>query len=517
MSKKRNRIFTVIDIGSLAISMKIFQLSSQKESIPIEVESVRSYFPLGTQTYRNGVLSPEQVSTVCEILKGFCRKNDEYKAEFCICVATSAFREAKNQDYAVERIRLRTGLQVVILNNSMERFYRNLYVKMTVPSFREMSGSGTVLLDIGAGSIQSTVYNEASFMFSQNMLLGPLRIEDIYSGLERDSNRAEQILEEYISLVFEDYHAIAPKGVNYTHLIVFGEETGFMKQILKHEPGTYSQLTNEEFLLFYDIIRKLTPDELVLDYNIPFSTAALLWTSALLVKKMLEYGGFKHIHLPNVSLCDGIAYHFAAENNDIKLPFRSSEDILNAARNMGKRYRYDRKHSERVRLIAAEIFVNTTKFHGLSNRDGLLLEIAAILYEVGKHIQVSNYNRRSFHIINTTEILGIDRHEQEIIAYIAGLCNHQSLYDDLEYQNLQPDKKMLISALTSILRLADALEASRRQRIQSVHILMDENQFQIVCEHTEDISYECWEFDHKKDLFCEVFGVMPVLKTRRIS
>src|SRR5659263_178317 len=110
MPKKRT--IAIIDIGSLSIRLKIFELAAKEA--PKEIESVRRFLALGAETYRRGLISAEQIAELCEILSGFVLKMKEYKISDSICVATSAFREAKNRDFVVEQIRLRTGLIVKI-------------------------------------------------------------------------------------------------------------------------------------------------------------------------------------------------------------------------------------------------------------------------------------------------------------------------------------------------------------------------------------------------------------------
>ena len=511
---KKKNLVAVIDIGSLATGMKVYSVSDSK--VPDVVESLRAYLPLGSSTYGTGAISETDIAEVCRILSGFSLKCKEYKVDQTICVATSAFREAKNRVFALERIRMQTGFQVEILDNTIERFYRNLIVKETLPEFAEMAAAGTAILDIGSGSIQSTVYSDSAFVFSQNMSLGPLRIEEVYSGLERNAPDPQAVLEEHISSVLEDYHAIAPKGVKYKNLVVFGEETVFFKSLAEMDPYTSVEMDFQTFGALYAFLGKTPASELVLDHHIPSPAAGLLRPSVLLTKKTLEYSGAEKLFLPSVSLCDGIIYHYAWKNLGLKLRFPPNQDVLDAARHMGKRYRLDKKHAERVRAFALEIFGQTRHLHGLSDRERLLLEVSAILYEVGKHIHVTNYHVRSFHIIDTTEILGLTRTEQEIIANVARFCGESSILSNRFFHYMSEQKRNVVAKLAAILRLADALEASRKQKITNLKVISEGESLILSCEHQSDISYECWEADNRKDLFVEVYGVSPVLKPKKV-
>ena len=146
MAKKQ--LIAIIDVGSLSLRLKVFEAASKE--YPKEIESVRRFLSLGAETYRNGVISSDQIAELCEILAGYVLKMKEYKIKDAICVATSAFREAKNRDFVVEQIRLRTGLTIRILDNAQERYFHNLAVKELMTGFDKIIQNGTLILDIGA-------------------------------------------------------------------------------------------------------------------------------------------------------------------------------------------------------------------------------------------------------------------------------------------------------------------------------------------------------------------------------
>ena len=167
MSKK---IVAVIDLGSITARLKIFEISSK--GCPKEIEVVRKIIAVGNSSYKSGVINSRQLDEICDCLHAFDIKCKEYRVTTVFCVGTAAFRDAGNRDVIVEQIRIRTGFRVEILDNSMERFYQNLAVKETMPEYKSLVMNGTMILDIGASSLQATVYDKSEFIFSQNMVLG---------------------------------------------------------------------------------------------------------------------------------------------------------------------------------------------------------------------------------------------------------------------------------------------------------------------------------------------------------
>ena len=69
-----------------------------------------------------------------------------------------------------------------------------------------------------------------------------------------------------------------------------------------------------------------------------------------------------------------------------------------------------------------------------------------------------------------------------------------------------------MAKLAAILRLADALDVSRKQKITGCRTVMKENQFRVIVTSREDLSLERWTFEKQSGFFGEVFGLTPILE-----
>ena len=169
--------FASITIGSSEISMKIFEISS-KRNIK-QLDNVRYPCELGMETYSKGRLSHEIVNNVCDTLVDFTKIMKEYDVKDYIAVATSAVREASNCLLVLDRIKLVTGLTVSIVSNSQQRFLCYNAIALKQNEFNNFVGKGALVLDIGAGSIQLSVYESSTLRSTQNIKLGFLRIKEL--------------------------------------------------------------------------------------------------------------------------------------------------------------------------------------------------------------------------------------------------------------------------------------------------------------------------------------------------
>ncbi len=503
----------VINIGSLRARLKLFEVGSKGK--PKNVETVSKYISLGAQGYTSGIIQPEQVDELCNVLNMFDIKCKEYKVSRVFCVATSAFREAGNRDVVLDQIAIRTGFKINVLDNSVERNFYNTAIRETMPEFIELIKQGTMILDIGAGSMQATVYDNSEFVFSQNMVLGSLRISDMLSDIQNRTTHYEDVLEEFIDQDLEDYHNAEPKGIVYKNLIAFGSEMGFIKILADKEESSNVMLTKAEFNQVYEYLLKTRPSDLTLNNSIPANVAPLLLPTALIIHNMLEYTGLELVYMPKGTLGDGVIFDYCFNELKLKPTVDLSKDVICASRSIAKRYKCDKKHIELVEKMALEIFDASVMVSGLTERDRLILRLAAILHEVGKFVDAKNHNNAAYSLIRYTDLIGINSTELDIVALVVRLYPKENPYSDRFYSQLPPDTKVVVSKLTAMLRIADALDASHKQKIKKMSAQLVHKVLTIVCEVSSDMSFEEWSFEHRGLLFKDVIGVEPHIKLKR--
>ncbi len=510
MAKK---LVAVIDIGSLTARLKIFEIGSNGK--PKAIEAVRRLISVGSKSYRSGVIGSAQLEELCECLNAFGQKVKEYRIQRVFCVATSALRDAGNRDVVIEQIRIRTGFKIEILDNSMERFYQNLAVMETMPEFKDLINNGTMILDLGASSLQATVYDNSDFIFSENMVLGSLRIYELLSDLQNRTTHYEDVLEEFISQDLNDYHAVEPKGIVYQSLIAFGGELGSIKKLAGMDPNNACVISKADFLKVYEYLLKTRPTDLTLNNKIASNVAPLLLPAALIIKNMVEYTGVDKVYLPHASLSDGVIYDYCNKFAGYKLSSNPEDMLVRAARNVAKRYKSDKKHIEFVEKTALQIFDESLKYSGLTSRERLLLRISAILHECGKFVHASSHNEAAYALIRYTDLIGLDSDELDTIALVVRLYPQENPYSFFEYQNLPASKKVIVSKLTAMLRLADAIDASHKQKARKVSVNLYPDNLHISVDASEDMSFEVWSFEHRSELFGQVIGIEPEIRIRR--
>ena len=72
-----------------------------------------------------------------------------------------------------------------------------------------------------------------------------------------------------------------------------------------------------------------------------------------------------------------------------------------------------------------------------------------------------------------------------------------------------------MAKLTAILRLANSLDRSHRQKLKGVKAQLVENELILTVDTQEDVTLERGYMDMSVEFFQEVFSVVPVLRSKK--
>ena len=505
------KLLAAIDVDSYELEMKIYELS-QKKGI-IMLNHVRHVIEIGKDTYVNGRVDFKHIDEVCEIIYGFTQIMKEYQVEDYIAYTTSSIREADNQDIILDRIRVKTGIDVKVLSNSEQRFlgYKALSVK---PEFFSYIQEGTAIVDVGAGSIQISLFDKDSLVTTQNIKLGSLRIRELLYRLSNDRQHFNRLIEELINNDIQTFKKLYLKDRNIKNIIAIGDYIGyFTKGNDKHAES----MTREEFKKRFLELTAKTAAEISENIGITEEQASILIPCIQVYSKLIEETETNNIWFPDVDLCDGIAAGYAIDTKRIKAEHDFDNDILNAAKIISKRYRANQNHITILENNVVTIFDAMKKYHGLFKRERKLLQLSAILHDCGKYISMSQPGESSYNIIMSTEIIGLSHRERQIIANVVKY-NTEDFFEDNDEQYIGDKEDYLtVIKLVAILRVANAMDRSHKQKFKDSKAIIKDDTLVITSYSNDDITLEKGLFSRKAEFFEEVYGIKPVLKQKRAS
>ena len=296
--------FAAIDIGSSCMEMVIYEIS--RDNGIKKIDHVRYNFELGKNTYEAKEVDFEDVEKMCDILYGFSEIMKDYCIDDYRAFATSALREAKNAYRVLDRIKVRTGLDVEILSNSEQRFIIYKALEAKNDKFNKIIEKSTALVDVGAGSAQVSIFDNGTLVTTQNVRLGAVRISNMMSVLSQNIVNYVDIMKEYIDNDMVTLNELFLKRKKIHNIIFVGDCVPYYARMKEFfDDGEYT--TRNKFKKFFEKIYHENTEKIAKLMDIQEDQAKLILPSAMVYMRMLDFTQAEDIWMPQVSLCDGMA------------------------------------------------------------------------------------------------------------------------------------------------------------------------------------------------------------------
>ena len=502
-------LFAAIDVGSYDLGMTIYQIS-EKGGIKA-IEHLRQSVAAGHDTYQKGRISYSHINEMCKVLRHFSEVMKSYHINSYQAYGTSALREAENREIVLDQIKVKTGIEVTVLGNAEQRFLCYKAIAVKEAEFEAIIQKGTAIADVGSGSTQLSLFDKDALVTTQYLKMGSLRVQDTLASVGADLQDMKNLIEELIDADLQTFKRLYLKDRKIPNLILTGMCAPFLGK--QANSAKKDRLTAEEFKEIYDKVIGLTPYELSRSMDISIEYAHLMLPSVMIYKKILDITGAELMWIPGVTLADGIVAEFALKKKLISFNHDFTEDILYSARNIAKRYKSNQKHAQSLEKLALAIFDSMKRYHGLGKRERLLLQISAILHDCGKFVSMTDPADCAYYIIKSTEIIGLSKMEQKMIANIV-----KYYPQDFDYEVLKEEvheKRNVIAKLVAILKVAGVLDRSHRQKIDMVRCTIREDELILTTDAVTDITLEQNLLSSSADFFEEVYGIRPVLRRKR--
>ncbi len=510
-------VFAAIDLGSYEMALKIFELSD-KGGVR-EIDHVRHRMDLGSETYATGMISSSHVDEMIRILTEFRQIMKGYGATHYKAYGTSAVRETRNINILQDLIRQRTHIQVDVLSNSEQRFLDYKSIALKNEQFQEVIKRPTAIIDIGGGSIQISLFEKDALIATQNLKTGVLRLHAIMQTVQATRLKYFELISELVNTQLAVFSKMYLKDRKIENLIIIDDYVSPVIRRIKNDPNMRGFATSEEYFNFLEKAMDVNATAVARKFDVPEENIPLLYVSAILIKCILEITKAERLWAPGITLCDGIAYEYAEKKNFIKSPHDFEHDIISCAQNISKRYMGSKSRRETLQHIALEIFDNTKRLHGLSRRERLLLQVATMLHDCGKYISMINLGDCSYNIIMSTEIIGLSHMERLIVANVVRY-NHEEFdfYNSGSsyLEGISHDDYLKIAKLTAILRVANGLDRTHKQKFKDIKVAIKGKELVITIDNRADITLEKGLFTNRAAFFEEVFGIKPVIRQKNL-
>lgn len=503
----------VIDIGASAVRLVIANTARGKP--PEILEQASRGLLIGRDTFSSGRIGAETMEAAVRALLGFRRIIDTYGKESdpitTRTVATSAVREASNADVFIDRVRVRTGLTVEVIDGAEESRLTYLAIREVMSGHRAAKARQAVLLEVGGGSLVVSRLDRLQPRQSGVYPLGAIRLrQSLATWHGRHEQRVALLSRHIANVVVEIGRDMNLAGV--TEVIALGSDIRFVANELDESDDDIVTVPREAFLARCEEIIKLDEETLVERYRLAQVSAETLVPALLIYRDLLLQTSATHLVVPDVSLRAGVLAAMAGGAAEPALADYDAQ-VLASAHALGEKYRYDAPHAEAVARLAVRLFDALAKEHALGRHDRLLLHVAALLHDVGTFLSVRAHHKHTLYILEASEIFGLSKEDMRLAANVARY-HRRSLPQPTHasYMALSREDRVRVQKLAGLLRLANALDAEHLQKILGVRLTSRADSWVVHLDGTGDLTMERLVATSRSDLLTQVFGRKVVLQ-----
>lgn len=499
-----------IDIGSNSIKLLVVNAISSDSFVVIgrEKEAVR----LGHETLHNRRLSEDAISRAAETIKRYRSLAESRGAEKIFAVATASVRAAENAAEFIETVERETGIHVEIIPGVEEA----RLIGIAASTGCAFESESLLNIDIGGGSTEISVMHAALPVKLFSVKLGAVGLtEKFISGDPPQAKEISALQEEITSALERPTRELrgtewrAATGTSGT-ILALGE-------IISAKPKTKSNGAEKgekcfslaELEKFIENLVELNLSQRLKSFDITQQRAEIIVAGSCILRGVMKALKISEIMTCNYSLREGIII-----DNLRKWEITSRPPIpdlqeprLRGVLALAKRFNYEQEHSLQIARLAETIFDALAEKHNLELSHRILLSAAALLHDIGYYISHEDHHKHSAYLIRNSEMTGFSEEQRDVIAAVARY--HRGVLPKEKHREmsaLAPNLRPVVMKLSGILRVADALDRSYDNRVETLRVGFSEAKINIKLESKKNCEREIQAAEQKRELFEIAFG-----------
>ena len=215
----------------------------------------------------------------------------------------------------------------------------------------------------------------------------------------------------------------------------------------------------------------------------------------------------KNIYILEVSLAEAVLADMILDF-EISQKYNKTNQLISIANSICRKFNTDMKHAQQVADLSDMLFDNLKETLGLKKGDLLYLLLAAYLHDVGMFVYNRAHHKHSEYIISNLNLFRLSSEEIKIIA-CSGRYHRKGTPSEMHflYNSLPKDKQVLVQKLSSILRIANSLDRSHKQKVKKLEIKFNRTQdITMTVFVPGNFLLEKIDFQEKKGMFEEISG-----------
>ena len=495
-----------IDIGSNSIRQIVADVTSNG-GIRV-IDEMKAAPRLQSGLAKTGALSEEPMRLAVEALTRMATLAKQLGCRRIEAVATSAVRGATNGAAFLRQVKEATGLRVRLLDGEEEA---RLAFRSALAHF-DLGRGRSVVMDIGGGSLEFALAAEGIVERYVSLPFGAVRLTEQFlrdrpgpKGLKKLRKAVREELHR--TLPVRDWRGaeVIASGGTFTNLAgMFLARQGVRVAHSVH--GTRMPWHEIEHIL--EMLQALTPEERIGIPGLNAGRADIIVAGLAVAAEACERIEPRSFVASAYGIREGLLLDVARVKPVVSDPGEARE---RSVREFAERCHYEEPHARQVQLLALQLFDAIGMRLGCIPADRVILADAALLHDVGYHINYQQHHKHSFHLILHADFLGMTPNEQAIVAHVARY-HRGSVPDRRKHEafgQLDRSTRERIQRLSAILRVADGFDRGHSAAVDRVRVRWMRRALRITAipaEKASSLRLDLWGANRKRELLEEMGG-----------
>jgi exopolyphosphatase/guanosine-5'-triphosphate,3'-diphosphate pyrophosphatase len=482
-----------IDIGTNSIHLVVVEFDGRTFHV---IDREKSMVRLGLGMFGEMRLTERAFNEGVEVMARYVRLAESRGVEEILAVATSATREADNGTEFLNAIFQATGVMPRVISGSEEARLIFLAVKHAI----DLGGEPGLVIDIGGGSVEVAVGTGSEVLLAQSMRLGVQRLLYRQGGAQPLGTREHYALSGYVQGAAAEVLAEA-KRLGATRFVgtsgtirTLGEGAHLLAGGAPFR-SLNAQLVKRRDLR--ELVKRLCEADVAKRAKMPGvgeARADTIHLGGVLLLELLETLGAEELTLCDASLREGVIWDYIERHGIDIVPHRVIADPRRrSVVELMRKYGREDPREFHIAVLSLSLFDQTRDLHELGGAERELLEYAALLHGVGRHIDYENRERHARYVIRNSSLRGFTDEEIELLGLIA--LYHRGprpKRKDGRLARLPRHEQTRVILLAAVLRLAVALDRGHSQLVRRLHVEIHKRELCINIDGPGDLALELW-------------------------
>jgi exopolyphosphatase/guanosine-5'-triphosphate,3'-diphosphate pyrophosphatase len=245
-------------------------------------------------------------------------------------------------------------------------------------------------------------------------------------------------------------------------------------------------------------------------YGVRRDRADVMGIAAIIFVTLGRYLNVRTFAVPAVGIREGLIHEIAKDAFSRKEPHRytpAARQVLAGVRSFSRRLEPDQRHAEHVRELSLQLFDQLQPMHHFTGESRVILEAAALLHDIGHSISHKGHHKHGEYLAMNGDIPGLQGRERALTAAVVRYHNRKADPADhhIAYAALNNNDRRLARRLASLVRIAEGLDHSHRQRIGRIRASFQRGAVGLQLEARGDASEDIRDANRSAELFEKEF------------